>query len=218
MEGISHEVCSLAGTLGLGKLIAFYDDNGISIDGEVEGWFTDDTPKRFEAYGWQVIRNVDGHDAEEIKMAIETARKSVDQPTLICCKTTIGFGSPNKQGKEECHGAPLGNDEIALTRATLGWNLGVAAGVALWAWNVDTDAFTKTRCRQEAQFRHDGKLVWRKHPTPPGAPIDALLQQNVAALHSHHIILARTHAEKRRDAASEGFRAPNRADRHAREG
>lgn len=124
MEGISHEVCSLAGTLGLGKLIAFYDDNGISIDGEVEGWFTDDTPQRFEAYGWQVIRNVDGHDAEEIKIAIETARKTLDQPTLICCKTTIGFGSPNKQGKEECHGAPLGNDEIALTRAALGWNHG----------------------------------------------------------------------------------------------
>ena len=123
MEGISHEVCSLAGTLGLGKLVAFYDDNGISIDGEVEGWFTDDTPKRFEAYGWQVIRNVDGHDADEIKMAIDTARKS-EQPTLICCKTTIGFGSPNKQGKEDCHGAPLGNDEIALTRAALGWNHG----------------------------------------------------------------------------------------------
>jgi transketolase len=124
MEGISHEVSSLAGTLGLGKLIAFYDDNGISIDGEVEGWFTDDTPKRFEAYGWQVIRNVDGHDAEEIKIAIDTARKTLDQPTLICCKTTIGFGSPNKQGKEDCHGAPLGVDEIALTRAALGWNHG----------------------------------------------------------------------------------------------
>ncbi|MEX6501872.1 transketolase [Pseudomonas zhanjiangensis] len=123
MEGISHEVCSLAGTLGLGKLIAFYDDNGISIDGEVEGWFTDDTPKRFEAYGWQVIRNVDGHDAEEIKIAIDTARKS-EQPTLICCKTTIGFGSPNKQGKEDCHGAPLGAEEIALTRAALGWEHG----------------------------------------------------------------------------------------------
>jgi len=121
MEGISHEVCSLAGTLGLGKLIAFYDDNGISIDGEVHGWFTDDTPARFEAYGWQVIRNVDGHDAEEIKMAIDTARKSA-QPTLICCKTIIGFGSPNKQGKEESHGAALGVDEIALTRAALGWN------------------------------------------------------------------------------------------------
>ncbi|KII34286.1 transketolase [Pseudomonas fluorescens] len=123
MEGISHEVGSLAGTLGLGKLIAFYDDNGISIDGEVEGWFTDDTPKRFEAYNWQVIRNVDGHDPEEIKTAIETARKS-EQPTLICCKTTIGFGSPNKQGKEDCHGAPLGDAEIALTRAALKWNHG----------------------------------------------------------------------------------------------
>lgn len=123
MEGISHEVGSLAGTLGLSKLIAFYDDNGISIDGEVEGWFTDDTPKRFEAYNWQVIRNVDGHDPEEIKTAIETARKS-DKPTLICCKTTIGFGSPNKQGKEDCHGAPLGNDEIALTRTALNWNHG----------------------------------------------------------------------------------------------
>ncbi|WP_460089386.1 transketolase [Pseudomonas sp. H2_D10] len=123
MEGISHEVASLAGTLGLGKLIAFYDDNGISIDGEVEGWFTDDTPKRFEAYNWQVIRNVDGHDPEEIKTAIDTARKSA-QPTLICCKTTIGFGSPNKQGKEDCHGAPLGDAEIALTREALKWNHG----------------------------------------------------------------------------------------------
>ncbi|RRV71319.1 transketolase [Stutzerimonas stutzeri] len=121
MEGISHEVCSLAGTLGLNKLIAFYDDNGISIDGEVHGWFTDDTPRRFEAYGWQVIRNVDGHDADEIQMALETARKS-DRPTLICCKTIIGFGSPNKQGKEESHGAALGDAEIALTRDALGWN------------------------------------------------------------------------------------------------
>ena len=121
MEGISHEVCSLAGTLGLNKLIAFYDDNGISIDGEVHGWFTDDTPRRFEAYGWQVIRNVDGHDADEIQMALETARKS-DQPTLICCKTIIGFGSPNKQGKEESHGAALGDAEIALTREALGWS------------------------------------------------------------------------------------------------
>ncbi|WP_277960559.1 transketolase [Pseudomonas sp. RIT-To-2] len=123
MEGISHEAASLAGTLGLGKLIAFYDDNGISIDGEVEGWFTDDTPKRFEAYHWQVIRNVDGHDADEIKTAIETARKS-DRPTLICCKTTIGFGSPNKQGKEESHGSALGAEEVALTRAALKWNHG----------------------------------------------------------------------------------------------
>ncbi|SUD42034.1 transketolase [Ectopseudomonas mendocina] len=168
MEGISHEVCSLAGTLGLGKLIAFYDDNGISIDGEVEGWFTDDTPKRFEAYGWQVIRNVDGHDAEEIKMAIETARKSVDQPTLICCKTTIGFGSPNKQGKEECHGAPLGNDEIALTRAALGWNHGPfeipadiyaewdakeAGAAAEAAWNEKFAAYAAAFPELAAEFK-----------------------------------------------------------------
>ena len=124
MEGISHEACSLAGTLGLGKLIAFYDDNNISIDGEVEGWFTDDTPKRFEAYGWHVVRDVDGHDADAIKQAIEAARAVTDKPSIICCKTTIGFGSPNKAGKEECHGAPLGEDEIKLTREALGWNHG----------------------------------------------------------------------------------------------
>ncbi|WP_226665137.1 transketolase [Microbulbifer aggregans] len=121
MEGISHEACSLAGTLGLGKLVAFYDDNGISIDGEVEGWFTDDTPKRFESYGWHVIAGVDGHDPQAIKAAIEEARAETSKPTLICCKTVIGFGSPNKQGREECHGAPLGADEIALVRETLGW-------------------------------------------------------------------------------------------------
>ena len=124
MEGISHEACSLAGTLGLGKLIAFYDDNGISIDGEVEAWFTDDTPKRFESYGWQVVPAVDGHDSQAIKAAIETARADDDRPTLICCKTVIGKGSPNKQGKEDCHGAPLGADEIALARETLGWSHG----------------------------------------------------------------------------------------------
>jgi transketolase len=121
MEGISHEACSLAGTLGLGKLVAFYDDNNISIDGEVEGWFTDDTPKRFEAYGWHVVPNVDGHDADAIKKAVEEARAVTDKPSIICCKTTIGFGSPNKAGKEECHGAPLGDDEIKLTREALGW-------------------------------------------------------------------------------------------------
>ncbi|HID82130.1 MAG TPA: transketolase [Chromatiales bacterium] len=124
MEGISHEACSLAGTLGLGKLIAFYDDNNISIDGEVEGWFTDDTPKRFEAYGWHVIPDVDGHDADAIKKAIEAARAETDKPSFICCKTTIGFGSPNKGGKEDCHGAPLGEDEIELTRKELGWSHG----------------------------------------------------------------------------------------------
>jgi transketolase len=121
MEGISHEACSLAGTLGLGKLIAFWDDNGISIDGEVEGWFTDDTPSRFEAYGWQVIRSVDGHDAEEIKQAIDSARAESEKPTLICCKTIIGFGSPNKAGTHNCHGAALGDEEVALARKELGW-------------------------------------------------------------------------------------------------
>ncbi|HZH42840.1 MAG TPA: transketolase [Lysobacter sp.] len=121
MEGISHEAASLAGTWGLGKLVAFWDDNRISIDGNVEGWFTDDTPARFEAYGWRVIRNVDGHDPQEIKTAIETALKGDDKPTLICCRTTIGFGSPNKAGKESSHGAPLGKDEVAATREALGW-------------------------------------------------------------------------------------------------
>ncbi len=121
MEGISHEVCSLAGTLGLGKLVVFWDDNGISIDGEVEGWFSDDTPKRFEAYGWQVIPAVDGHDPEAIKAAVAEAKADANRPTLICCKTVIGFGSPNKEGKEDCHGAPLGEDEIVLAREKLGW-------------------------------------------------------------------------------------------------
>jgi len=120
MEGISHEVCSLAGTLGLGKLVVVYDDNGISIDGEVEGWFTDDTPARFEAYGWHVVRAVDGHDPAALQAAFNEARAS-DKPSLICARTIIGKGSPNKQGKEECHGAPLGDDEIALVRETLGW-------------------------------------------------------------------------------------------------
>jgi transketolase len=124
MEGISHEACSLAGTLGLGKLIAFYDDNGISIDGEVEGWFTDDTVKRFEAYNWHVIADVDGHDAGAVKAAIEAARQVTDKPTLIICKTIIGFGAPNKQGTESCHGAPLGADEIAAARKQLGWQHG----------------------------------------------------------------------------------------------
>jgi transketolase len=130
MEGISHEACSLAGTLGLGKLICFYDDNNISIDGEVRGhgntpgWFTDNTPQRFEAYGWHVVPKVDGHNPEQIKAAIEEARKVSDKPSLICCQTIIGFGSPNKQGKEECHGAPLGADEIAKTREALGWKYG----------------------------------------------------------------------------------------------
>ena len=121
MEGISHEACSLAGTHGLGKLIAFYDDNGISIDGHVEGWFTDDTPKRFEAYGWHVVRGVDGHDADAIKRATEQARAVKDRPSLICCKTVIGWGAPNLCGSHDCHGAPLGDDEVAATRENIGW-------------------------------------------------------------------------------------------------
>ena len=141
MEGISHEVCSLAGTLGLGKLIAFYDDNGISIDGEVEGWFTDDTAKRFESYGWQVIEKVDGHDAAAIKAAIEEARAETSKPTLIICKTIIGFGAPNKQGTESCHGAPLGADEIAAAREQLGWNYG--------AFEVPDDVYAAWSAREQ---------------------------------------------------------------------
>jgi transketolase len=167
MEGISHEVCSLAGTLGLNKLVAFYDDNGISIDGEVEGWFTDDTPKRFESYGWNVVPGVDGHNPAQIKAAIENARAS-DKPTLICCKTIIGFGSPNKEGKEECHGAPLGDAEIQLTRERLGWAHGpfeIPADVyAAWdakakgaaaqaAWNETFAAYAKAHPELAAEFK-----------------------------------------------------------------
>ena len=156
MEGISHEVCSLAGTLGLGKLIAFYDDNGISIDGEVEGWFTDDTPARFSSYGWQVINDVNGHSSSEVKAAIEAARHEPDKPTLICCKTIIGKGSPAKQGTESCHGAPLGGDEIAATRVALdwphepfvvpdevyaGWNAKEKGAAAQQAWNESYAAY-----------------------------------------------------------------------------
>ncbi|ELZ5939433.1 transketolase [Providencia vermicola] len=124
MEGISHEVCSLAGTLKLNKLIAFYDDNGISIDGHVQGWFTDDTAARFEAYGWHVIRDIDGHDADQIHAAVTEAQRETDKPTLIMCKTVIGFGSPNKAGTESVHGAPLGDAEIAATRKNLDWQYG----------------------------------------------------------------------------------------------
>ncbi|WP_097458758.1 transketolase [Mangrovitalea sediminis] len=168
MEGISHEVCSLAGTLGLGKLVFFYDDNGISIDGEVEGWFTDDTPKRFESYGWHVIPDVDGHNSEEIHRAIQAARLNADQPTLICCKTIIGFGSPNKQGTESCHGAALGEDEIQATRKNLGWNYGPfeipeeiyqgwnagSKGMAREeAWNVAFDAYANAYPELAAELK-----------------------------------------------------------------
>jgi transketolase len=122
MEGISHETCALAGTLGLGKLIAFWDDNKISIDGDTEGWFTDDTPTRFEAYGWHVVRDVDGHDAASVEAAIQQAKAETGKPSLLCCKTIIGWGAPNKQGGHDCHGAALGDDEVAATRENLGWN------------------------------------------------------------------------------------------------
>ena len=152
MEGISHEVCSLAGTLGLNKLTAFYDDNGISIDGQVQGWFNDDTPRRFEAYGWHVIRNVDGHNPDEIEVAIEAARES-DKPTLICCKTVIGFGSPNRGGKETSHGAPLGEEEIALTRAELNWPHGpFEIPAEIYAeWNAEK-AGAKAEAEWDARF------------------------------------------------------------------
>ena len=151
MEGVSHEACSLAGTLGLGKLIAFYDDNGISIDGEVEGWFTDDTPKRFEAYGWQVIPAIDGHDADALFAAVEAAKANTDQPTLICCKTIIGFGSPNKEGKEDCHGAPLGADEIALVRKQLDWTHG--------AFDIPTDIYEEWNARDAGD---DAEQIWNQ--------------------------------------------------------
>ncbi|MDX8376491.1 MAG: transketolase [Mariprofundales bacterium] len=153
MEGISHEASALAGTYGLGKLVCFYDDNGISIDGEVEGWFTDDTPKRFEAYGWQVLRDVDGHDADAIKTAIDAAHAETAKPTMICCKTIIGYGSPNKAGSHDCHGAPLGDAEIALVREKLGWeaeSFEIPADVAD-AWNA-TDAGIKAEADWQSAF------------------------------------------------------------------
>lgn len=168
MEGVSHEAASLAGTWGLGKLVCFWDDNKISIDGNTEGWFTDDTPARFEAYGWQVVRNVNGHDPVEIRTAIDTALKAVDKPTLICCRTTIGFGSPNKAGKESSHGAPLGKDELEATRAALEWPYGpfevpadiyaawnkVEAGKALEAeWNALLDAYAAQYPEQAAELK-----------------------------------------------------------------
>ncbi|ART79556.1 transketolase [Oceanisphaera avium] len=141
MEGISHEACSLAGTLGLGKLIAFWDDNGISIDGELDGWFSDDTPKRFEAYGWQVIANVDGHDSAALTQAIDAARADSSRPTLICCKTVIGFGSPNKAGTADSHGSPLGDAEVAATREKLGWEHA--------AFDIPADIYAKWDAKEQ---------------------------------------------------------------------
>ncbi|MEK0159438.1 transketolase [Pseudoalteromonas piscicida] len=151
MEGISHEACSLAGTLGLGKLIAFWDDNGISIDGEVEGWFSDDTPKRFESYGWHVIAGVDGHDSNAIKAAIEAAQAESDKPTLICCKTVIGYGSPNKSGSHDCHGAPLGDDEIKAAREFLGWEHG--------AFEIPEDVYAKWDATARGQNQQSDWLI-----------------------------------------------------------
>ncbi|MCW7762317.1 transketolase [Photorhabdus luminescens] len=168
MEGISHEVCSLAGTLKLGKLVAFYDDNGISIDGHVEGWFTDDTASRFEAYGWHVIRGVDGHNADSVKAAIEEARKVADKPSLLMCKTIIGFGAPTKAGTHDSHGAPLGDAEIVATREALGWNypaFEIPADIySVWdakeagnakqaAWNEKFAAYEKAYPELAAEFK-----------------------------------------------------------------
>lgn len=192
MEGISHEACSLAGTLGLGKLIVFYDDNNISIDGEVEGWFTDNTPARFESYGWQVVSDVDGHDDGAIKAAIDQARKESSKPTLICCKTVIGFGSPNKEGKEDCHGAPLGDDEIKLTREKLnwshaafeipddiyaGWDAKEAGAKAEQAWADKMSSYGEEHpeLAKELQQRLAGDLDadWEQHADQMIAAIDA---------------------------------------------
>ena len=167
MEGISHEVCSLAGTLNLGKLVCFYDDNGISIDGDVVGWFADDTPKRFEAYGWHVIPNVDGHNADAIRAATEEAKAETNKPTLICCKTIIGKGAPNKGGGHNVHGEPLGAEEIAATREAMGWDYppfeipdDVYAGwdakekgkAAEASWNAQFEAYAKAYPTEAAEF------------------------------------------------------------------
>lgn len=192
MEGISHEACSLAGTQGLGKLVAFYDDNNISIDGEVDGWFSDDTPGRFEAYGWQVVRDVDGHDADAIAAAIESALANTDQPTLICCKTVIGFGAPNKQGTASTHGAPLGDEEIAATRKELGWTHApfeipddiyadwnqTARGEAAEAeWRKRFDDFRSAHSDEAAEFerrmRGDLPSDWSTHASGAIQRIDA---------------------------------------------
>ncbi len=189
MEGVSHEACSLAGTLGLGKLTVFYDDNGISIDGEVEGWFTDNTPERFRAYGWHVVENVDGHDSEAVKKAIEKASSVTDKPSMICCKTVIGMGSPNKAGTHDVHGAALGDDEVAATRDAIGWhhppfevpeeiydgwNAVEAGKAAEDAWNEAFAAYEKAHPELAAEFqrRMRGEL-----PADFAAAADKLLRE-----------------------------------------
>jgi transketolase len=190
MEGISHEACSLAGTLGLGKLIAFYDDNGISIDGHVEGWFTDNTPLRFEAYGWHVIPNVDGHDSAAIKAAIEKARSVTDKPTLICCKTIIGYGSPNKSGSHDSHGSPLGDAEIAATREYLkwehvpfeipehiyaGWDAKEAGAAAEKAWNEKFAAYRSAHPELAAEFER--RVIKGELPAEFSAKADEFIRE-----------------------------------------
>jgi transketolase, bacterial and yeast len=190
MEGISHEACSLAGTLGLGKLIAFYDDNGISIDGHVEGWFTDNTPLRFEAYGWHVIPNVDGHDSAAIKAAIEKARSVTDKPTLICCKTIIGYGSPNKSGSHDSHGSPLGDAEITATREYLkwehvpfeipehiyaGWDAKEAGAAAEKAWSEKFTAYRSAHPELAAEFER--RVIKGELPADFSAKADAFIRE-----------------------------------------
>ncbi|HYD34346.1 MAG TPA: thiamine pyrophosphate-dependent enzyme, partial [Methylophilaceae bacterium] len=167
MEGVSHEACALAGTWGLGKLVAFWDDNGISIDGHIEGWYTDDTAKRFEAYGWHV-QSVDGHDVDAIDAAIQAAKQVTDKPSLICCKTIIGKGSPNKCGSHDCHGSALGLDEVAATRENIGWphepfvvpqeiydgwNCVERGAKAEAEWNAKFDAYAKAFPAEAAEFK-----------------------------------------------------------------
>jgi transketolase len=190
MEGISHESCSLAGTLGLGKLIAFYDDNGISIDGHVEGWFTDNTPMRFEAYGWHVIPNVDGHDSAAIKAAIEKARSVTDKPTLICCKTIIGYGSPNKSGSHDSHGSPLGDAEITATREYLkwehvpfeipeniyaGWDAKEAGAAAEKAWNEKFAAYRSAHPELATEFER--RVIKGELPAEFSAKADEFIRE-----------------------------------------
>lgn len=197
MEGISHEAASLAGTLGLGKLIAFYDDNGISIDGEVKGWFTDDTPKRFEAYGWHVLREVDGHDSRAIQHAIDEARSEQHKPTLICCKTVIGFGAPNKQGTESCHGSALGAEEVALARKTLGWQYEpfVIPEEIYAAWDAKDKGATA-----EAHWRETFSAYERAYPELAAEfnrrVLDRQLPENFAAVARDYVRECQAKAEK----------------------
>ncbi len=197
MEGISHEACSLAGTLGLGKLIAFYDDNGISIDGHVEGWFTDNTPKRFEAYGWHVVPKVDGHDAEAVRKAIIEARNVHDKPSLICCKTVIGYGAPTRAGTEKAHGEALGEAEVAATRTKLGWTHAAfvvppeiyagwdarTKGAALEkAWNDKFAAYKKALPDLAAEFER--RVIKGELPKDWNAKADEYIQSVTAKAES----------------------------------